>query len=137
MSFTVLMILIVMLYRSVREKDLGLNIYRSFDINNRKTLYFTSDEFNFQANQRIQSKEFKDDEIYEKDRKLSNLYNHYDIKKKSNEESKDNNNLKKIPYINFTNESEAEKTETDQKVVNISINLMEDSKEKIIHKKDK
>ena len=137
MSFTVLMILIVMLYRSVREKDLGLNIYRSFDINNRKTLYFTSDEFNFRANQRIQSKEFKDDEIYEKDRKLSNLYNHYDIKKKSNEESKDNNNLKKIPYINFTNETETEKTETEQKVVNISINLMEDSKEKIIHKKDK
>ena len=114
-----------------------MNIYRSFDINNRKTLYFTSDEFNFQANQRIQSKEFKDEEIYEKDRKLSNLYNHYDIKKKSNEESKDNNNLKKIPYINFTNETEAEKTETDQKIVNISINLMEDSKEKIIHKKDK
>ncbi len=47
MSFTVLIILIIMLYRSAKEKDLGLNIYRSFDINNRKTLYFTSDEFNF------------------------------------------------------------------------------------------
>ena len=137
MSFTVLLILIIMLYRSAKEKDLGLNIYRSFDINNRKTLYFTSDEFNFRANQRIQSKEFKDDDVYEKDRKLSNLYNHYELKKKSKEESKDNNNLKKIPYINFTNETETEKTETEQKIVNISINLMEDSKEKIIHKKNK
>ena len=138
-SFTVLIILIIMLYRSAKEKDLGLNIYRSFDINNRKTLYFNSDDFNFCANQRIQSKEFKDDDIYEKDRKLSNLYNHYDIKKKTNEESKNDNNLNKnkIPYINFVNESETEKTESDQKVVNISINLMEDSKEKIIHKKNK
>lgn len=138
-SFTVLIILLIMLYRSAKEKDLGLNIYRSFDINNRKTLYFNSDDFNFCANQRIQSKEFKDDDIYEKDRKLSNFYNHYDVKKKTNEESKNDNNLNKnkIPYINFVDESETEKTESDQKVVNISINLMEDSKEKIIHKKNK
>ena len=48
------------------------------------------------------------------------------LKKKTNEESKNDNNLNKnkIPYINFVNESETEKTESDQKVVNISINLI-------------
>jgi hypothetical protein len=133
-SFFFLLLLIIMVYRSVTEKDTGLNLYRNFDINNRQTLYFASGEFNFNANERIQSKEFKDEEIYENDRKLSNLYKHYDLKKKTDD--KDNKvNKVDIPYVNF---NENEKTEIDdQKVVNISINLMEDSKEKIIHKKKK
>ena len=137
LSFTVLILLIVILYRSANEKDLGLNIYRSFDINNRKTLYFGSDDYNFNANERIQSNEFKDNDIYENDRRLSNLYRHYDAKKKTNEENNDNIlNKLEIPSINFSRETE--KTEPDdQKVVNISINLMEDSKEKIIHSKKK
>ena len=136
LSFTVLIILIVILYRSANEKDLGLNIYRNFDINNRKTLYFGSDDFNFNANERIQSNEFKDNDIYENDRRLSNLYKHYDAKKKTNEENNNILNKLEIPDINFSRETE--KTESDdQKVVNISINLMEDSKEKIIHKKKK